>query len=91
MKGFLFVSKLAFILNLLFVVCLVLRLSPVQLSGSWVSVLVIAGWFLAFLVNIPVTAWFAILLAGKKLTFEVKSVHFFNAAILIIQSIFFFL
>lgn len=91
MKGFLFLSKLAFILNLLFVLCVVLRLSAVEWSGAWVSVLVIGGWFLAFLINIPVNIWFALLLARRKLYFQLKSIHFVNAVLLIVQSIFFLL
>lgn len=91
MKGFLFLSKLAFILNLLFIVCLVMRLNPVEVSGAWVSMLVIAGWFLAFLVNILVNSWFIILVASKKLNLQVKSIPFLNAVLFIIQFIFFFL
>ncbi len=91
MKGFLFLSKLAFILNLLFVLCVILRLGAVEWSGAWVSVLVIAGWVLAFLINIPVNIWFALLLARRKLHFQLKSIHFVNAVLLIVQSIFFLL
>lgn len=89
MKGFLFVSKLVFILNLLFVLCVVLRLVAVEWSGTLVSLLVIGGWMLAFPLNAVVAVWGIVLLARKEMEFQLKSIPFVNAVLLIFQLFFF--
>ena len=91
MKGFLFLSKVALILNVLFLICLILRYIPFVSSQSILAVLIIGGWFLSLLVNILVSVWLTVLLLQKELQLTVKSVHFINVAIFIFQLLYFFL
>ena len=67
MKGLLFLSRLAFICNLLFLICLVLRW-----KGDFIGVedikntVGILGWFMAPFVNLVVNAWYGIRLFRKE-------------------------
>lgn len=90
MKGFLFLSKVALVLNVLFLICLILRYFPIISSQSILGVLIIGGWFLSLLVNILHIVWLFVLLLQKELQFTVKSVHFINVAIFIFQLFYFF-
>jgi hypothetical protein len=89
MKGFLFLSKLVFILNLLFVLCIVLRLIAVDWSGILVSILVVGGWMLAFPLNVVAAIWTIVVLARKEMEFQLKSIPFVNMLLLIFQLLFF--
>ena len=91
MKGFLFLSKVALILNVLFLICLILRYIPFVSSQSILVVVIIGGWFLSLLVNILLSVWLIVLLLQKELQLTVKSVHFINVAIFIFQLLYFFL
>lgn len=91
MKGFLFLSKLVFVLNLLFVLCAVLWLVAVEWSGAIASVLIIGGWMLAFPLNVVVAIWGIVALARKEMEFQLKSIPFVNAVLLIFQLFFFLL
>ena len=91
MKGFLFLSKVALILNVLFLICLILRYIPFVSSQSLLAVLIIGGWFLSLMVNILHIVWLIVLLLQKELQLTVKSVHFINVAIFIFQLLYFFL
>ena len=91
MKGFLFLSKVALILNVLFLICLILRYIPFVSSQSILVVLIIGGWFLSLLVNILVSVWLSVLLLQKSVQLTVYSVHFFNVAVFIFQLLYFFL
>ena len=91
MKGFLFLSKVALILNVLFLICLILRYIPFVSSQSILVVLIIGGWFLSLLVNILVSVWLSVLLLQKRMQLTVKSIHFMNVAIFIFQILYFFL
>ena len=91
MKGFLFLSKVALVLNILFLICLILRYIPFVSSQSILAVLIIGGWFLSLLVNILVSVWLIVLLLQKRLQLTVYSVHFINVAIFIFQLLYFFL
>ncbi len=91
MKGFLFLSKVALILNVLFLICLILRYIPFVSSQSLLAVLIIGGWFLSFLVNILLCVWLIVLLLQKKIEFRVNSIHFINVVIFIFQLLYFFL
>lgn len=91
MKGFLFLSRLVFILNLLFVLCVVLRLIAVDWSGILVSILVVGGWMLAFPLNVVAALWTIVVLARKEMEFQLKSIPFVNMLLLIFQLLFFLL
>jgi hypothetical protein len=91
MKGFLFFSKVALLLNILFFVCLFLRYKPFVSSQALLSFLVIAGWILSVLVNFVVNLWLSVLLLQKKIQLRINSIVFFNAAVFIFQLLYFFL
>ena len=69
MKGLLFLSRLAFICNLLFLICLLLRW-----KGDFIVVdnikntVGILGWFMAPFVNLSVCIWYGIRLIRREKT-----------------------
>ena len=91
MKGFLFFSKVAFILNVLFFVAVGLHYVRVDLPQSAASVLVIGGLFLSLIVNLIINAWFIVLLLRKRIELKIKSFFFINLVVLIIQLFIFFI
>lgn len=52
MKWLSFLSKLAFICNICFVLCLLLRYSNLELDDEINSLLIIIGWFMAIVVSV---------------------------------------
>ena len=66
MKGFLFTGRVAFLLNILFVVCLVLRLVPQLSDGALTAVILIGGWILSVPVNIIWILWLLFLVSKHK-------------------------
>ncbi len=92
MKGFLFLQKVAFLLNVLFFVCVFFWAVPkVELPQGLTSFLIIAGWPLSMLVNFLVSVWFLIFLVLRKQNMQPIWLPVVNSVIFIIQLIFFFL
>lgn len=92
MKAFLFLSRVGFLLNLLFLVCLVLRLLPAELlPQSIVSFLLIGGWLLSFFVNAVLQTLLLVLYLKGERQFQMPAILVFNLVILIFQFIYFFL
>lgn len=91
MKRFLFFSRVAFILNLLFFVYLFLRFKPLITSQALISMIVIGGWFLSILVNFLVAGWLFILLLKKEEQLKVDWMILFNSAVFIFQLLYYFL
>lgn len=91
MKRFLFFSRVAFILNLLFFVYLFLRFKPLITSQALISMIVIGGWFLSILVNFLVAGWLLILLLKKDEQLKVNWMILFNSAVFIFQLLYYFL
>jgi hypothetical protein len=90
MKRFLFLSRVCFILNLLFFVYLFLRFKPLVSSQVLISMIVIAGWFLSFMVNFFIAGWLVILLLRKEDQLKVNWMILFNSAVFIFQLLYFF-
>lgn len=90
MKRFLFFNRLCFLLNLLFFVCLFLRFKPLVSSQALISMIVIAGWFLSFIVNFFVAGWLVILLLKKEDQLKINWMTLFNSAVFIFQLLYFF-
>jgi hypothetical protein len=90
MKGFLFFSRVAFILNLLFFIALCLQYVRVDLPESAASVLVVGGLFLSLIVNLFINSWFVVLLLRKRIELKINSIYFLNLVVLIIQLFIFF-
>jgi len=92
MKAFLFLSRVGFLLNLLFLVCLVLRLFPAELlPQSIVSFLLVGGWLLSFFVNAVLQTLLLLLYLKGERQFQMRAIIVFNLFILIFQFIYFFL
>jgi hypothetical protein len=91
MKGFLFFSKVAFILNVLFFIAVGFQYVRVDLPQSAASVLVIGGLLLSLIVNLFVNTWFIVLLLRKRIELKPKSIFFINLLVLIIQLFIFFI
>jgi hypothetical protein len=90
MNGFLFFSKVAFILNVLFFVALGFRYISVDLPQSAAAILVIGGLFLSLVVNLFINSWFVVLLVRKRIELRINSIFFLNLVVLIIQLFIFF-
>jgi hypothetical protein len=91
MNGFLFFSKVAFILNVLFFVALGFRYISVDLPQSAAAILVIGGLFLSLVVNLFINSWFVVLLIRKRIELKINSIFFVNLVVLIIQLFIFFI
>lgn len=68
MKGFLLAGRVAVVFNILFLVCLVLRLFPLPADGIFTGLILIGGWILSVPANILWILWLLFLtLQHKKL------------------------
>lgn len=85
MNGFLFFSKVAFILNVLFFIAVGFQYVRVDLPQSAASILVVGGLFLSLIVNLFINSWFVILLVRKRIEMKINSIFFLNLVVLIIQ------
>lgn len=90
MNGFLFFSKVAFILNVLFFIALGLRYISLDLPQSAAAILVIGGLILSLIVNLFINSWFIVLLLRKRIELKINSIFFVNLVVLIIQLFIFF-
>ncbi len=92
MKGFLFFSKVGFMLNIVFFVCVIFWLMPhMVLPQALTSLLIIAGWPLSLLVNAVLFIWFLYYLFAKRTDIQPFRMFLFNSIVFIFQLIFFFL
>lgn len=90
MNGFLFLSKVAFILNVLFFIAVGFQYMRVDLPHSAASILVVGGLFLGLIVNLLINCWFVVLLLRKRIELKINSIFFLNLVTLIIQLFIFF-
>ena len=90
MKGFLFFSRVAFILNVLFFIAVGFQYVRVDLLHSAASILVIGGLILSLIVNLFINSWFVVLLLRKRIELKINSISFLNLVVLIIQLFIFF-
>lgn len=89
MKLLLFFNRVAFILNILFFLCLVMRLKPFISSQELASVIIIGGWFLSVVMNFLLTAWLMVLMFRKQEGLF-NWLSLFNIAVFIFQLLYFF-
>jgi len=66
MQGFLFLARVAFICNLFFLICLLLRHTGFTIPHSLNEFVIIVGWILSVLINIVFTGCTIGLLVMKK-------------------------
>jgi hypothetical protein len=55
MQGLLFLSRVTFICNLLFIICLLIRHTHFTLPDAFAGFVVLAGWMLSVLLNLIIT------------------------------------
>ncbi len=92
MKGFLFFSRVGFVLNLVFFVCVIFWLMPkMVLPQALTSLLIIAGWPLSLLVNTVLFIWLMFYVFSKEPNLQLRWMFIFNTTVFIFQLIFFFL
>jgi hypothetical protein len=93
MKAFLFLTRVGFILNVLFILCVVLRSVPSAnelFPQIIVGTMVIAGMVLSFILNIILSAWWLILLQMKQRPSHLKYIVVFNHVVVVFQLLFYF-
>jgi hypothetical protein len=61
-----FISKLAFICNLCFLVTFIIQWVPHFPEGELVSIVIILGYMVAIVVNVVVNVWYSFLLFSTK-------------------------
>ncbi|MFT3844009.1 MAG: hypothetical protein QM725_03070 [Lacibacter sp.] len=88
MKLLLFFNRVAFVLNILFFACLVMRLKPFISWQELASVVIIGGWFLSIVMNFMVTVWLMVLVFRKKEGLF-NWLSLFNLAVFIFQLLYF--
>lgn len=94
MKAFLFLSRVGFLLNSVFLLCFLLRYIPSAAElfpQSIVAVMLVAGWMLSLLINLlHVIWWLYWKRSGVQFT-QLRWVIRFNLAMFIFQLLFYFL
>ena len=91
MRWLLFLSRVAFICNLFFIVCLLLSYTHLNLPESLKSFIIIAGYPLSFLLNLVVNAGIIYLLLIRKTDTLNKKITLFNLFCFLFQIAYFFL
>lgn len=92
MKGLSFFSRLAFLCNVLFIVCLVIQRTEVSMAQGVISSTVITlGWFLAPILNLVVNIFYAMVLLKRKQLPAPKWVVTLNVFFLALQFFYHFI
>lgn len=86
-----FLSRVALLCNLFFVVCLVLRVNHFTSSKDLEGFFIITGWIIAPLVTLLVNVWAVVLMAVRKPIPVPRWQSILNALFLLLQLIFIFL
>jgi len=90
MKPLRFTAKIAFICNLLFIVCLAIkRTYDIIHQPDINAIIILLGWMLAPFINLAVNIWIGLLLLNKKQIDLPVWLSLFNLTLLIIQIIVF--
>lgn len=92
MKAFLFLTRVGFVLNLVFLLCLLLHYIPSAefLPQSVISVLLIGGWVLSIFINLVMAVYLAVLLLMGTRSFQIAVIVVLNMAVFLFQIFYFF-
>jgi hypothetical protein len=91
MRLLLFLQRVTFICNLLFLLCLVILFSYNFISNyATETYIIILGYVLAFFLNLVVNIWELVLLFNRQISIVPKWLRMFNFIILLIQFIYYF-
>jgi hypothetical protein len=92
MKTLIFISRLAFLCNLLFVVSLIAqRVENIFTNQDVNSFIIILGWFASFPLNTVVNFWVVVFLLRKKRDSYPKWLFVTNAVFFLLQVFYHFL
>lgn len=94
MKAFLFLTRVGFILNLVFLLCMAMRYIPAAaewLPQSVIAVMLVAGWVLSVAVNLALAVWWVYFKQKGTAVTTMRSVVLFNLFVFIFQLLFYFL
>ena len=90
MRLLLFLQRLTFICNLLFILCMVLRFTDSFITSQELQTyIIILGWFVSLVLNITVNVWEMILLTNRRQSVVPNWLRSFNLVILCFQILFF--
>src|SRR5436853_7912475 len=91
MRWLLFLARVAFICNLLFLLCLLILFTEDFIRIEFFkSIIIVFGWFLSFPVNFTVNATEVTLVLSRKLSPTHNWLRIFNFIVVILQIIIFF-
>ncbi|MBN8718261.1 MAG: hypothetical protein J0H85_02385 [Sediminibacterium magnilacihabitans] len=92
MKSLAFLSRLALICNLLFIVCLIIQRTHDFIGRAEVShTIIVLGWFIAPFLNLLVHSWYGIRLIKKEPVLLPKWLIIVNLSVLFLQFFIFFI
>lgn len=92
MKPLLFASRLAFICNLLFILCIIIQRTSNFIGNKELSAIVILlGWMVAPFQNLLVNIWYGVILLNKKNNRLPVWLSLLNLIFLFIQLIVYFM
>lgn len=90
MYQFLFFLRVSFILNLLFVLCIIQQWYPLLNNGDLLSLMLIAGWLMPIFVNgITIVYWVFFIRSLKGLSLGLRTIFFVNLFFFLFQILFF--
>jgi len=91
MRLLLFLQRVTFICNLLFILCLVIKYSQNFITNKDVeSFIIILGWIISFILNIIVNLWETILLYNRKIAIGAYWLRGFNFIVFLFQIAYYF-
>jgi len=92
MRPLLFASRMAFICNILFLLCLVIQHTHDFLPNNEISALVLLlGWMVAPVQNMVANFWYGLVLLSKSSIRIPNWIAIFNAILLLIQFFVYFI
>src|SRR3954451_6880572 len=91
MRWLLFLARVAFICNALFLLCLIILFTQDFIKIEFFkSIIIVLGWFLSFPVNFTVNAVEIVLLLSCKPSLTLHWLRIFNFVVFILQILIFF-
>ena len=92
MRLLLFLQRVAFICNLLFILCVIIRHTQNFISNDQLKqTVIILGWVVSFILNWIVNIWEAVLLFNRKIAIGPKLMRTFNFLVFLFQIFYFFI
>ena len=91
MRLLLFLQRVTFICNLLFILCLVIKYSQNFITNNDVQgFIIILGWIVSFILNVIVNVWEAVLLYNRRIAIGPLWIRGFNFVVFLFQIAYYF-